>query len=644
MLSNSSHSPNPRTRLFAIALLTFAFALPFAPFNTLNAQDVTIGTPVTFTGLDDGQNRKPLKLKHGSKLFNPAELLGPNTYGYLIAFSHSKHDSTRLSFAENTMTDKELQKSCLENGLYTSWEWEAAVLNKNDPRQAWVAFIFNPASASASKKDAAPRLLEVIPVFLPVSGIPADERVAQANVTIGVSGEITSVKITSPNKLASQNETLITDVVSKWKIAPARANGVATEATINVPILLLPDRLTKKPATVIAKKNAKKNSNAITQINPLKEVATAFPSSAGDDFIGQDVRVTLEFTLADDGSPQNPVVVLSPNKKFDAPALKAIRQYRFETPDPSKSDSIGNTYTQLSDARWQYVVNFWKPGLTNTAMNADLALSLPGHTTSAHAPGYATPPGTVSGAAQPIVNTAVSRSLASQGMAAKSSAPGASSKGQNITRPVLAPQSIEAVAPVYPYSLLKGNITGSATVRLPRGLDKKTLEYTEIMDASKKEFGLALAASLHFYKITPASFMGKPTASMLNVTFDFNPANPALHLSEKTKQLLADETKNPQTLIPEGKLDKRLRIQKNSPNPPAPINFDVPLKGATIIEFLVDETGRVHLPRIIKTSAPEAAYVLMQRISMRVYDPPMQNGKPVVARAREEVNLDAMKK
>jgi len=31
----------------------------------------------------------------------------------------------------------------------------------------------------------------------------------------------------------------------------------------------------------------------------------------------------------------------------------------------------------------------------------------------------------------------------------------------------------------------------------------------------------------------------------------------------------------------------------------------------------------------------------MQEISLRTYDPPLQNGKPVVARAREKVVFDA---
>jgi hypothetical protein len=39
--------------------------------------------------------------------------------------------------------------------------------------------------------------------------------------------------------------------------------------------------------------------------------------------------------------------------------------------------------------------------------------------------------------------------------------------------------------------------------------------------------------------------------------------------------------------------------------------------------------------RIIKSDYPNNGYLFAQQVSMRVHDPPMQNGKPVVARARE---------
>ena len=395
-----------------------------------------------------------------------------------------------------------------------------------------------------------------------------------------------------------------------------------------------------------------------TQLTVIKPAAAVFPNFAGSS-IGDGASVTVEFTLDDDGYPQNPVVVLSPNKKLDAPALKAIHAYWFKKPDPSKPDSLGNTYAKLSDARWQYEVNFWKPPAASPATfdPVNTALTTPGRHSSRVANRYTSASG-----APPVVPQSfsqdyhsnpypatVSRPIRATGAAIRQArqASRASSNessqdqgpGQNISYPVLAPESVKAVVPVYPYALLKRNVTGSATVRQSRVPDG-TDDPPEVINASKKDFGLALAAALRFYDITPARVMGQPAAAMLNASFDFNPANPDLRLSEKTLRLLADETNHPEKIIPEDNLDRHLIIQRNAIKRNDML-YNAPLKGATAIEFLVDETGRVHLPRIIKTSAPEAAYVLMQQISMRVYDPPLQNGKPVVARAREEADFDA---
>ena len=688
--------PRPFSPASVFSLQAFRFVKHLAPLGTgffplalalsaapLVAQDVTIGAPVTFAGLDVGKNSIPLKLKSSSKPKYPAALRDTNTYGYAIAFSPTQKDkdkgeiaarvAARLSYRGNT-THKEIESVCHDGLRY--WEWEG-VDNKNDPRQAWVAILFNPASASDSKKkkDAAPRLLDVVPVFLPTAKISSKDRVAQADVTVGASGEIKSVKLTSPNTLASQNETAITDAVSKWKIAPARANGIPTEATITVPVLLLPDpsmQTTDRPTGTTARSTTrttshspktsapattKTNSTGITQLTPTKEAAADYPKSAGD-AIGRTAKVTIEFTLDDKGRPKNPTVVLSPNKQFDAPALKAIGQYRFEKPDPSKPDSLGNTYAKLSDARWQYVVNFRKPLTTRSGGGfdgnaADLALIAPkdwdglnldvtasgyGNVSPTSSAGRASRAGRPSSMPMPMPMPNPRLPPPLDGLVSSETP----TNGQNISCPVLAPESVETVAPVYPYQLLKTNVTGRATVRMPCNAIL-LVAAPDIIDATQKSFGLALAAAMRFYKVTTKRVMGTRTSAMITATFDFTPANPELHLPEKTLQLLADETNNPTKIIPEDKLDKRLKIQAPAPTPSK--IFSTPLnpksKGTTIIEFLVDETGRVHLPRIVLTEVPEAAYLLMQQISMRTYDPPMQNGHPVVARAREKVIFDA---
>jgi TonB family protein len=443
--------------------------------------------------------------------------------------------------------------------------------------------------------------------------------VAYADVTVGASGEIKNVLVRSSSPSGSttsstssahafirQHETAIGQVVHKWKFAPARSRGVAIEATARVPVLLLAALPVPKPVP-----------EGITLLKPLKQTAAIYPremEDSGQQGSGVTGQVTLEFALDAKGRPQNPVVVLSPDKRFDAPALDAIRQWRFETPDPAKPDSLGNTYAKLSDARWQCELNFVPSRIRNRAFRE-----------------------TQRATQDSTCGTFRTRLAAAPVMSTSITPAGARTNGQDIPRPVLAPASVSAVAPVYPHELLIRNITGRATARLPCDTGWPETR-PEIINSSYRNFGYALAAAMRYCAIEADLWSGKPAPSMLTVTFDFNPANPDLHLPPGTMQLLADETQNPEKIIDQDKLDAPLTYQGAPPLPS--LYVDDELKGVTVVEFLVDETGRVHLPRILQTETLEAACILVQEISMRAYAPPLQNGKPVVARARETLDFE----
>ena len=645
---------------FAIRALA-AFAFVSAPLATpLPAQDVIICEPVTYTGLDDGQSLPPLTLARSPLPEYPENMRGFGGYGYAIALSPPPEGeapkgaltsgspgkakkgkapgssvseratsaggisrnapmqgfvSTRGSGNANAKnpvtsvsaghyTNRNFQRECAK--VMDNWKWEPQFPDEDDTRRAWAAIIFNPVAASASSATAKPRLLSVTPViFPPGTEVPTVflERMATARVTVGASGEIKNVRMLITSKTSEfvrRHKDAIEQVVHKWKFAPARNNGAAIEAAAVVPVLLLPALPVPAPAPA-----------RIPSLKPLMQVHTVYPKAM--ESVGGSCAVTLEFTLDDKGRPKNPIVVFSPDQHFDKPALDAIRKYVFEIPKNAKRDSRGNKYAQLGDARWQYEVNFAPPRMITRKVRET----------------WTTPCYSCCGMIRlrrtlgPPIDKVVAL-------------PGTKIRGQNITRPVLAPASVKTVAPVYPYEMLRKNVTGSATVRMPCDTDRSD-GCPEIIKKSDKNFGYALAAAVRYYTIEPGKWAGKPVSSMLTAKFDFNPLNPELRLSEKTRRLLAEEKQNPGKIIPEGKLDSPLEFQEGPR--PSSLHVNDELKGSTIIEFLVDETGCVHLPRIMQTETPEVAHVLMQQISLRAYAPPLQNGNPVVARAREILNF-----
>jgi hypothetical protein len=111
------------------------------------------------------------------------------------------------------------------------------------------------------------------------------------------------------------------EAVSKWKIAPARAKGVSIEATINVPVLFLPESSIGKT-----------NPGSFTQLVTPRQPGIAYPASWQRQNRCDTGIVTLEFALDDNGRPQNPVVVRSTDRECDALAPKDIRKYHFQKP------------------------------------------------------------------------------------------------------------------------------------------------------------------------------------------------------------------------------------------------------------------------------------------------------------------------
>ena len=66
---------------------------------------------------------------------------------------------------------------------------------------------------------------------------------------------------------------------------------------------------------------------------------------------------------------------------------------------------------------------------------------------------------------------------------------------------------------------------------------------------------------------------------------------------------------------------------------------DVGQPGEAMIEFYIDKNGDAQLPRIVSASAPEFGYAAAQAVATWRFEPPMQDGKAVIARAQIPVNF-----
>lgn len=203
------------------------------------------------------------------------------------------------------------------------------------------------------------------------------------------------------------------------------------------------------------------------------------------------------------------------------------------------------------------------------------------------------------------------------------------------------------IIPAYPYNLLSNGTNGSATVHLVIN-DTGRVVFSQITKSTHPEFAASLLAAADHFKYAPATLKGSTVIS--NVVYEHEFYAPSLRFlttyrdSDSTSDyddysLLSLEKKNSPKIIPVNKLD----------SVPDPVSQRKPLfplaapdgisSGKATIEFLIDETGQVRLPRIINATDPAFGYAAAQTITQWRFTPPLQNGKPVISKVRVPVSF-----
>jgi TonB family protein len=192
------------------------------------------------------------------------------------------------------------------------------------------------------------------------------------------------------------------------------------------------------------------------------------------------------------------------------------------------------------------------------------------------------------------------------------------------------PQIETIVSPRYPHALLRKGTSGVAYVSMMIGTRGEVLA-TRISHASHPEFGFALQAAAQEFKYRPALKHGQPCPSLVSFEQKFEPTDAAL-VSVADRAALRLERKHPERLLAASQLDKPLKpgVAKSPAFP-----FGVPKsvnEGEATIEMLIDDEGRVCLPRVVSASDPAFGYAAAHAVGEWRFDPPTSHGKPGAVR------------
>jgi TonB family protein len=105
-------------------------------------------------------------------------------------------------------------------------------------------------------------------------------------------------------------------------------------------------------------------------------------------------------------------------------------------------------------------------------------------------------------------------------------------------------------------------------------------------------------------------------------------------ITSEDRRLLATETKHPEKILSAKKLDAPLKpVSQRGPIFPSAMR-DRMDRGEAKLEILIDEEGKVRLPRIVEATDPAFGYAAIQAVVDWRFEPPIAGGKAVVVRVQ----------
>ena len=203
-----------------------------------------------------------------------------------------------------------------------------------------------------------------------------------------------------------------------------------------------------------------------------------------------------------------------------------------------------------------------------------------------------------------------------------------------------APQPIKSTYPVYPAEALQAEKKGRAVVRFlvnPQG----RIEAAKVLEASAPEFGGAAMASIDAWRFKPATRAGKPCSALIQMVYEFAPTGwkANVPVSPGMWDVVFELRHKEPHIYPLDKLDKVPKALSRRPPVYPGVLREAGQPGEALIEFYIDPKGDAQLPRIVSASAPEFGYAAAQAVATWRFEPPMKEGKPVIARAQIPVNF-----
>jgi TonB family protein len=187
-------------------------------------------------------------------------------------------------------------------------------------------------------------------------------------------------------------------------------------------------------------------------------------------------------------------------------------------------------------------------------------------------------------------------------------------------------EAVRMVDPVYPYELALAGTRGGARVDFRIDAYGRVGEVA-VAEATHPEFGQALAAAITAWQFRPLRRFDEDVAALFSITWRFEEPR-----ANSEEQRLLAGLAGSERPISARELDRPLFPLFQRPAVFPPDRLDAGEGGRAEIEFIIDRTGRVRLPRMRGATDPAFGWAAMTGLSQWLFETPRKNGQPVDVR------------
>lgn len=194
---------------------------------------------------------------------------------------------------------------------------------------------------------------------------------------------------------------------------------------------------------------------------------------------------------------------------------------------------------------------------------------------------------------------------------------------------------------LYPLNMKEDGVrTGTVKMILHVGADGRLVDYL-LTAYTRKPFAETVERVIPKWKFEPEYVDGAPVASVFELSFDFRVDGLMVVQKRITDMFRGDS--------PDDHFDFQARSLKSLDAIPTPLHVvnpaypkewaDQGIKGVVMVDFYIDETGKVRMPAALAGADPRLAGLAVDAVEQWQFSPPTCKGRPALVHVQQRFDF-----